>query len=495
VADEHGLALEAAIAEVAAAVGLAEGRAGIRDVLRAIARAEPVPVREVARAAEIPVPLVAAVCNELRQRGVLERSQPVRLTLAGRAALGNQAPAFRGRCPDCAGLGWLVPAELAPVAAALDRLAEAVPEVDVELDQSHCTVETKLRRALLLDELGVLTGKRLLVLGDDDLTSLAVAAYAAAAGRSAAVSGLTVLDVDRELLAFIAGAAGEFGVPVRTVEHDARQPLPPELRGEFDLVCTDPPYTVAGAELFLSRAVSALRPETGAHVLFSFGARRPDETLRTQALIAGMGLAVRALVPNFNSYLGAGILAGSSHLYHLRSTEAAAPAIEGEYTGPLYTADTRPGQARPYRCAGCAAVHLVGPGQRWSRIADLQAAGCPSCAGTVFRPLPRQPAPGQPARPEPAAGQPADGQPADGQPAAGPPSAGHPSARQPSAGPPAAGPPADPAAGQQPAGQQPAGQQAAGQQAAGQRPAGRQPAAQQPAGRQPAGRQRRKPRR
>jgi predicted methyltransferase len=390
---ERALPLDEVVAEVAAAVGLAEGRAGVRDILREIARAEPVPVREVSRAVEIPVPLVAAVCNELRRRDVVDRSQPVRLTGRGRSLLGEQAPAHAGRCPECAGLGWVVPPGLADLAAELDRLAAGVPAAKVELDQTHCTVETKLRRVLLLDEVGVLAGKRLLVLGDDDLTSLALAAYAARAGRAGRLAGLTVVDVDRDLLGFIAEQAAGLGVPVEVVEHDARAPLPAGLRGEFDIVCTDPPYTVAGAELFLSRAVSALRPEAGAHVFFSFGARRPEETLRTQALIAGMGLAVRALIPNFNSYVGAGILAGTSHLYRLRSAGAATPAITGDHTGPLYTADTRVASARPYRCAQCRAEHRVGPGERWPRIADLQAAGCPNCAGTVFRPLPRQPPP------------------------------------------------------------------------------------------------------
>jgi N4-bis(aminopropyl)spermidine synthase len=246
---------------------------------------------------------------------------------------------------------------------------------------------------LALDEVGALAGKRLLVLGDDDLTSLSVAVYAARAGRVAGIRGLTVVDVDTDLLEFISGQAAGLGVDVEVVEHDARAPLPAHLREAFDVVCTDPPYTVPGAELFLSRAVSALRPEAGAHIFFSFGARRPDETLRTQTLIAGMGLVVRTLVPNFNSYLGAGILAGTSHLYHLRSTGTASPAITDGYAGPLYTADTRAAVARPYLCAGCRAVHRVGPGEQWARIADLQAAGCPTCAGTTFRPQARQPAP------------------------------------------------------------------------------------------------------
>jgi predicted methyltransferase len=381
--------LDTAIAETAAATGLAEGHAGIRDILRAIARNEPVPVRDISRVVEIPVPLVAAVCNELRQRGIVERAQPVRLTDDGRRALGEQTPAASGHCEHCDGLGWRVPPELDDLATELERLSGTIPEVRVELDQTHCTVSTKLRRALLLDEIGVLAGKRLLLLGDDDLTSLSLALYAARAGRTSGLGEITVLDVDRDLLGFIETAADDLNVPVRPLEYDARRPLPARLRGAFDVVATDPPYTVAGAELFLSRAVAALRPGTGGHVLFSFGARRPDETLRTQALIAGMGLAVRSLVPNFNDYLGAGILGGHSHLYHLRGTDAAAPAIEGAYDGPLYTADGRVAVARPYRCASCGNVHRVGPGERWSRIADLQAAGCPDCAGTVFRPLPR----------------------------------------------------------------------------------------------------------
>jgi N4-bis(aminopropyl)spermidine synthase len=126
-------------------------------------------------------------------------------------------------------------------------------------------------------------------------------------------------------------------------------------------------------------------------VFFSFGARRPDETLQAQALIGSMGLAIRGLWPGFNEYLGAGILGGRSHLYHLRSTAATRPLTAGDFTGPLYTAQTRAVAVRPYRCAGCRSVHEVGPGGRWPRIAALQEAGCPECGGTTFRPMPLQP--------------------------------------------------------------------------------------------------------
>src|SRR5499427_9476800 len=381
--------VDVVVAEVASAVGLAEGPAGVRDVLRVIAHHEPVAAREVGRLAELPVPIVAAVCNELRKRGVVDRARPVRLTPAGRAGLALPAdgqPPVSGECPGCAGTGVAVPAGLAELAGELELAVAGMPAAKLELDQTHCTVDTKLRRVLRMHEAGALPGQRVIVLGDDDLISLAIAALAAVPG-AAAPRRLTVVDCDPDLLGYLGERAAGGAVPVELIEHDLRQPLPDGLLGAFDVACTDPPYTVAGAGLFLSRAVSALAGGTGSHVFFSFGARRPEETLQTQRLIADLGLTVRSLVPGFNSYTGAGILAGTSHLYHLRTTAQARPAITGQHAGPLYTADTRAAATRPYRCTGCGAVHQVGPGARWSTVARLKAEGCPDCGGTVLRPM------------------------------------------------------------------------------------------------------------
>ncbi len=383
------MSIDSVIADVAAAVGLAEGPAGVGDVLRAIARSEPVAVREVSRMAELPVPIVAAVCNELRKRGVVDRTRPVRLTPAGRDLLAAQHADLDVACPRCGGSGLAVPDALASLADRLAPAAAGAPEVKPELDQTHCTVGTKIRRVLRMHEAGALAGRRILILGDDDLISVAIAASAAVLGAS--VARLTVIDSDPEVLAWAGAQISGTGTEAELIEHDLRRPLPAGLAAGFDVACTDPPYTVAGAELFLSRAVAGLAPEPGGHVFFSFGARRPEETLRTQDLIGAMGLAVRGLWPSFNEYLGAGVLAGTSHLYHLRTTAAAKPRVDGEYLGPLYTAEARASATRPYRCAGCRAVHEVGPGGRWPRIAALQAAGCPDCGGTVFRPMPLQP--------------------------------------------------------------------------------------------------------
>ncbi len=381
--------MDTVVAEVAAAVGLAEGESGIRDILSAVLTAEPAAVREVSRLAELPVPIVAAACNELRKRGVVAAQRPVRLTAEGRAVVAAAVggAVSRSSCAACGGRGVVIPAELAGLADALQLAADGAPGAKAELDQTHCTVATKISRVLRMQEANALAGQRILVLGDDDLVSLAIAGFAARSGMQASLRRLAVLDTDGDVLDWIAAQLRGTGVHAELVRHDLREPLPTGLQGGFDVVLTDPPYTVAGAELFLSRAVSALAPEAGRHVFFSFGARRPDETIAVQQAIAEMGLVVRSLTPGFNEYLGAGVLAGISHLYHLRSTAGSAPLVGGRYDGPLYTADSRQGTLRQYRCAACRQVHEVGPGGRWPKIAALQEAGCPNCGGTVFRPM------------------------------------------------------------------------------------------------------------
>jgi predicted methyltransferase/DNA-directed RNA polymerase subunit RPC12/RpoP len=386
--------VDAVTAEVATAVGLAEGPAGVADVLRVITRHEPVAAREISRRAELPVPIVAAVCGELRKRGVVDRGRPVRLTPEGRASLTGQAEpgagqaGLTGRCPCCSGLGVVVPDAVAELAGPLERAELREPAAKMDLDQTHCTADTKLRRVLAMHEAGALAGQRILLLGDDDLVSVALAVFAGHAGAAARPRGVTVLDCDPDLAGYLREELRDPGFPAEVIEHDLRDPLPAALTGAFDVACTDPPYTVAGAELFLSRAVDALAPGAGGHLFFSFGPRRPAETVATQRLMTDMGLAIRSLTPGFNFYTGAGILAGTSHLYHLRTTQDSRAARTGRYDGPLYSAQTRATATRPYRCAACGAVHEVGPGAHWTRIAELKAAGCPACGGTVLRPQP-----------------------------------------------------------------------------------------------------------
>jgi predicted methyltransferase len=374
------------LADVAAAVDLREGPAGVRTLLREVARREPVSVRDLARAVGLPVPVVSAVCAELRTRGVISDERPTRLTSGARAEVGTSAGPDVGLCPTCDGIGHVIPDDLWPIVERQAAAEAASPAVRVDLDQAHCTPQTAIRRALLLADAGVLEGGRTLLLGDDDLLSIAIDSVAAHLGLPGP-DLIVVLDVDPDLTSFLTSFRSSSSSPFDARIHDLREPLPDDLVTRFDTVVTDPPYTAAGARLFGSRAADALGGRPGGDLFFSFGSTTPDVVASAQADLVAMGFAIRSLVPDFNEYVGTGALAGTSAMYHLRSARSPTPAIEGRYDGPLYTSEGRD-RPRTYTCQGCGRQYLVGPGRRYQTVTALQAAGC-ECGEGVFEPGPR----------------------------------------------------------------------------------------------------------
>ena len=368
--EDEALAL---LGEVAGAVELAEGEAGVLRVLRALTGDHARSTREIAAAARLPTPLAAAVLGELRSRSVVGDLRPARLTERG-SELAASLALEPVPVPDLA--------ELDAVVRRLDDLVETGPAVDVTLDQSYATGETKVRRVLHMLERGALPTPHLLVIGDDDLVSVAVHLVQRHLGVRLAAR-TTVVDVDPKVLEAVSrGVGGDDAIAV--VEHDLRLPLPDSVARRATVATTDPPYTTQGAELFLRRALEGLRPGHGWDVFLHYGGKPPGPALDLQRGLTDLGLVVREARPGFNRYHGAGVIGGRSDAFHLEVGPSGrrAPAA---YDGVLYTADLRD-RPRRYRCAACRHEELVGRGQQWSTIGELKTAGCPGCGGTTFRP-------------------------------------------------------------------------------------------------------------
>ena len=139
-------------------------------------------------------------------------------------------------------------------------------------------------------------------------------------GSRSTIASLAVVDVDPALVAFLERELAGAPFPVRCVEHDLRRPLPPELAGAFDTVVTDPPYTTAGASS--SRAAESLAGAATSSSRSDHDARRRRAAA---AAIAEIGFVIQNLSRDFNEYVGAGVLGGTSHLYHLAATGELAP--------------------------------------------------------------------------------------------------------------------------------------------------------------------------
>ncbi len=369
------------LTDVATATNLREGPAGVEAVVREIVRAGNIRLADAARGARLPLPVATAIRRELEKRGLLQRDHGLALSETGqrwaRDELGLGEPLqlhipLRPTHP--------LPSQLHLAESTLQDLLTAAPAADVTLDQAPCTAETAIRRAALLYQCGGLEGRRVLLIGDDDSVSVACALLGKLVASRPLARRIMVLDIDPKRLSFIRDCASRHGVEIETLQHDLRQTLPAELSGAFDTFITDPPYTLEGAKLFLTRGIEGIEAGRG-QAMFSFGHTAPSQRIALQATMAELGLAITALHPGFNSYSGAAILGATSELYELQ-VHAMAKASEA-WTGPLYTAEANPKQSQ-YRCLSCSRKWTLGLKSVPATISELKEKGCPQCGAKKF---------------------------------------------------------------------------------------------------------------
>ena len=416
------------LSEANAALNLDEGIGAIYDFLTQAYLHEGIPILDMARLLSLPVPVTSAVKNELKKRGFLGEGSGIRLSGAGQAyvlselgfadvdvekylaaagiAAGSSDASKSPGAPDaydfCPITGF--EAEL----GVLKEIYAKRPAVDTSLDQSMCTPETGLRRALLILREGGAVGKKIACVGDDDLVSVALGLVLRAIRgdgpqppaniisggvnpqqRDPAaihpISDIFVFDVDERFLEYISKISHEYCFPVRCVRCDLRDPVPAEFRGAFDAAVTDPPYTHDGLNLFLSRICALLKPEPNKCVYLSYAHKSPQALLEAQKLILSSGCLISRIFPKFNSYVGAQILGGVSDMLVLRSAKAVKPLIAADepFRGGIYTNEHNR-SVRVYICANCGARYSVGHGKATGTIEALKERGC-GCGCGKFR--------------------------------------------------------------------------------------------------------------
>lgn len=234
----------------------------------------------------------------------------------------DRVPAYRERFGyaqlDSTRLDDVVGRRLAQNAELVARIGQDIASAPISreaLDHVSATAQTVARRALWLDGAFDLAGRRLLCVGDHDLTSLAVCAV------NPDVT-VTVVDIDERILEFIDRTAKARGLSVHCRYADLRFGLPEDAGEWADVVFTDPPYTPEGVQLFLGRGLQGLRDRTGGRLVMAYGFsdRAPALGVKVQRAVLDLELAMGAILPAFNRYHGAQAVGSASDLYVCQPT-------------------------------------------------------------------------------------------------------------------------------------------------------------------------------
>lgn len=196
-------------------------------------------------------------------------------------------------CPTCQGKGLRVPEDWR---RRFRELTEERPLPVAEYDQGFMRPDDALARVLFMHRMGDVVERDIVLIGDDDLVSVALA-----------VTGwprrIVVIDVDERLGAFLERLNRTQGFAIEFRPLDLRRPLPPDLMARFDTFITDPVETVPGFELFLSRAAASLR---GRYAAGYFGLTTLEASLakwhRLQQVLLRMNLVITDVLRDFSVY-------------------------------------------------------------------------------------------------------------------------------------------------------------------------------------------------
>jgi hypothetical protein len=289
---------------------LQEGYQGVRLIMREIFRGETVPIHDISRATGIPVPALSATRRELEKRKLLSRKGGAILTDTGIKLL-RSIGILDTKIPD---FHWQyeVSDTVTRLASQFDELTKQRPSPDYSLDQSHATSLTCFKRLMYFHQNDSIEGRDIAILGDDDLTSLAMILFTTQFGLK--INSLNVFDIDERILNFIESMSFKLNFEIRLNKIDFIEEIPSCYKNSQDVFITDPPYTVEGLTRFISVGTEMLKERTNGLGFVSYSNLIPAENARLFKNIASMGLSPQELIPAFNEYVGAQKHAGISKM-------------------------------------------------------------------------------------------------------------------------------------------------------------------------------------
>ena len=250
------------------------------------------------------------------------------------------------------------------------NLQELRGEPNEELDQYFINIETALKRAQLFNPRDY-DGKRLMIIGDMDLISLFI-------GKLSTPKDLVVMDIDKRLPELIFKLKFKEKIrSIRFVNHDIRVRMLAVMKNQFEYIFIEPPFTVEGLELGLSRAVQCARKDTEPYIVLSWDYEKNVKEV-VKKFVEEMNLELVKVYDSFNSYIYKTPLGKySSDLFLIKVRTDSKETISDHYYGPLYYRESKE-KPKSYRCK-CGHIIKIGEGGEYEKLEDLEESGCPIC--------------------------------------------------------------------------------------------------------------------
>ncbi|MEK6852571.1 MAG: bis-aminopropyl spermidine synthase family protein [Nanoarchaeota archaeon] len=166
-----------------------------------------------------------------------------------------------------------------------------------KFDQAPLMPDAAVKKVAYAIQKGDIVGRSVVCVGDDDFTSIILA-------LTGLPKEVLAVDLDKEVLGLIEEHSKKFKVPVKTLHHDLRKPIPKAYQGKYDTFISEPPDTVLGFTMFVSRGIELLKKKPGyvGYAGVTQTACPPLGMLKIQETLTRMGVIIVGYIPKFSTY-------------------------------------------------------------------------------------------------------------------------------------------------------------------------------------------------
>lgn len=338
----------------------------VKNFLMQVQKMQPVSGKKLVKKLQVPPSVIAKLKKECWKKSLItENDAGISLSEKGKQLVESELGTTLNEsllCETCNGKTIVLNEKLLKAEQVIKKLQQQrTPKT--HMDQSFVTARSSCERAaLMLQNLDV-EGKKIVCVGDSDLTSIAL-------GFLGVAKKITVLDLDSDLLEIIQKTSREFNLKIECIQQDFREPL--KTNEHFDVFVSDPPYTFDGLEAFVN---GGKKLADAGYLTYSF--KPKNELLEVEKILLEKNFAITWMSSNFIEFIGSGIIGKQGLLMKIVSAQPT------ERKKGFYTGEMRPVE-RKFVCANCQADYWIGKGLEFESVEALKEKKCARCNGTKF---------------------------------------------------------------------------------------------------------------
>ncbi len=237
-----------------------------------------------------------AVKSLYEKKLVAADSEGLYLTEKGREVIDPRILEFESKiCPRCSGKRVVFGEKFRVILKDFRRIVKSRPRPTLNFFQGYMQERDVIARVALMHHYGDVHRKEFVLIGDDDLLSIALS-------LTHLPDRILVLDIDERLGEFIRNVNREYGFDIEFRKYNVADPLPNDLIGNFDVFSSEPLETLSGLRAFIGRGVSCLKENGVGYFGLTILEASNKKWLAVQKLLVRMNCLITDVIRGFSVY-------------------------------------------------------------------------------------------------------------------------------------------------------------------------------------------------